>query len=211
MISYDMENLVTGRAIYGMDARLDGMVYASIEHPPVFGGKVKTLDDQEALKVAECARQLVSIPSSLRQRSSPLGGVAVIADNTWAAFQGRKKLQITWDNGPNESYDSVEYKKELRETAHKPGKVVRNVGDSEQASHSKKTLSKLITTFHCWPTLDGTHGGAGGIQGRKSHCVGANPKSAGCAGHCSSDSYSARECDLPCHVIRWRVWKKVQA
>src|SRR5208282_2380499 len=63
----------------------------------------------------------------------PLGGVAVIADNTWAAFQGRKKLKITWDNGPNESYDSVEYKKELRETAHKPGKVIRSVGDSDKA------------------------------------------------------------------------------
>jgi isoquinoline 1-oxidoreductase beta subunit len=63
----------------------------------------------------------------------PLGGVAVIADNTWAAFQGRKKLKITWDNGPNESYDSVEYKKELRETAHKPGKLIRSVGDSDKA------------------------------------------------------------------------------
>jgi isoquinoline 1-oxidoreductase beta subunit len=63
----------------------------------------------------------------------PLGGVAVIADNTWAAFQGRKKLKIAWDNGPNESYDSVEYKKELRETAHKPGKLIRSVGDSDKA------------------------------------------------------------------------------
>jgi len=63
----------------------------------------------------------------------PLGGVAVIADNTWAAFQGRKKLKATWDNGPNESYDSIAYKKELRETAHKPGKVIRSVGDSGKA------------------------------------------------------------------------------
>src|SRR5579864_7306960 len=52
MTSIDLEDLCTGRAMYGMDARLDGMVYASIEHPPVFGGKVQSLDDQEALKVA---------------------------------------------------------------------------------------------------------------------------------------------------------------
>jgi isoquinoline 1-oxidoreductase beta subunit len=57
----------------------------------------------------------------------------VIADNTWAAFQGRKKLKIDWDNGPNESYDSAAYKTELRETAHKPGKVIRNLGDADQA------------------------------------------------------------------------------
>ena len=52
MTSVDLENLCTGKAMYGMDAHLDGMVYASIEHPPVFGGKIKTLDDQDALKVA---------------------------------------------------------------------------------------------------------------------------------------------------------------
>ena len=138
--SYDLENLCTGKAMYGMDARVDGMVYASIERPPVFGGKVKTLDDQEALKVAG-VHQTVSIdPFKPPAAFQPLGGVAVVADNTWAAFQGRKKLKITWDNGPNESYDSVEYKNELRETAHKPGKLVRNVGDSDKAFATDKNV-----------------------------------------------------------------------
>jgi isoquinoline 1-oxidoreductase subunit beta len=138
--SYDLEKLCTGKAMYGMDARMDGMVYASIERSPVFGGKVKTLDDQEALKVAG-VHQTVSIdPFKPPAAFQPLGGVAVIADNTWAAFQGRKKLKITWDNGPNESYDSVEYKKELRETAHKPGKRVRNVGDSDKAFATDKNV-----------------------------------------------------------------------
>lgn len=132
MTSVDLEDLCTGKAMYGMDARLDGMVYASIEHPPVFGGKIKTLDDQAALKVAG-VRQIIQIePFKPPCAFQPLGGVAVIADNTWAAFQGRKKLNISWDNGPNESYDSAEYKKELRETAHKPGKLIRGVGDSNQ-------------------------------------------------------------------------------
>ncbi len=132
-ISYDMEHLCTGKAIYGMDAQVEGMVYASIEHPPVLGGKVKTLDDQDTLKVAG-VRQTVSLdPFKPPAAFQPLGGVAVIADNTWAAFEGRKKLKIDWDHGANESYDSVEYKKELRETAHKPGKVIREVGDSDKA------------------------------------------------------------------------------
>jgi isoquinoline 1-oxidoreductase beta subunit len=133
MTSVDLEKLCTGKAMYGMDARLDGMVYASIEHPPVFGGTIKTLDDQEALKVAGVRQTIRIDPFKPPAAFQPLGGVAVIADNTWAAFQGRKKLKITWDNGPNESYDSVEYKKELRETAHKPGKVIRSVGDSDKA------------------------------------------------------------------------------
>jgi isoquinoline 1-oxidoreductase subunit beta len=133
MTSVDLQKLCTGQAVYGMDARVDGMVYASIEHPPVFGGKVKSLDDQEALKVAGVHQTIGIDPFKPPAAFQPLGGVAVIADNTWAAFQGRKKLKITWDNGPNQSYDSVEYKKELQETAHKPGKLIRGVGDSGKA------------------------------------------------------------------------------
>jgi isoquinoline 1-oxidoreductase beta subunit len=133
MTSVDLENLCTGKAMYGMDARRDGMVYASVEHPPVLGGKINTLDDQEALKVAGVHQTVRIDPFKPPAAFQPLGGVAVIADNTWAAFQGRKKLKITWDNGPNESYDSVAYKKELRETAHKPGKIIRSVGDSGNA------------------------------------------------------------------------------
>jgi isoquinoline 1-oxidoreductase beta subunit len=130
-VSYDLEALVTGKATYGMDARMDGMVYASVERPPVLGGKVKSFDDKEALKVPG-VRQTVPIdPFKPPPAFQPLGGVAVIADNTWAAFQGRKKLNISWDNGPNDTYNSDEYKNELRATSHNPCKVVRNVGDAD--------------------------------------------------------------------------------
>ena len=130
-MSCDLEALVTGKAIYGMDAQVDGMVYASVEHPPVLGGKVKSFDDKEALKVAG-VRQTVPIdPFQQAPAFQPLGGIAVIADNTWAAFQGRKKLNISWDNGPNETYNSDAYKNELRETSHNPCKVVRNIGDAD--------------------------------------------------------------------------------
>ena len=130
-VSYDLEALVSGKAIYGMDARVEGMVYASVERPPVLGGKVKSYDDKEALKVAG-VRQTVPIdPFQAAPAFQPLGGVAVIADNTWAAFEGRKKLKISWDNGANESYNSDQYKNQLRETSHNPCKVVRNIGDAD--------------------------------------------------------------------------------
>ena len=133
MTSVDLEKLCTGKATFGMDARIDGMVYASIEHPPVFGGKVKNVDDQEALKVAG-VHQTVSIdPFKPPAAFQPLGGVAVIADNTWAAFQGRKKLKITWDNGPNESYDSVEYKKELTRNGAQAGEAYPQRGRLQQS------------------------------------------------------------------------------
>jgi isoquinoline 1-oxidoreductase subunit beta len=130
-VSYDLEALLTGKAIYGMDARADGMVYASVERPPVLGGKVKSYDDKEALKVAGVLKTVSIDPFQQAPAFQPLGGIAVIADNTWAAFQGRKKLSISWDNGPNETYNSDAYKNELRATSHNPCKVVRNIGDAD--------------------------------------------------------------------------------
>ena len=132
-VSYDLEALVTGKAVYGMDARIDGMVYASVEHPPVLGGKVKSYDDKEALRVAGVRQILPIDPYQPPPAFQPLGGIAVIADNTWAAFQGRKKLNISWDNGPNEGYNSDSYKNELRATSHNPCKAVRNIGDADAA------------------------------------------------------------------------------
>ena len=126
---YDLEDICTGRAIYGMDARAENMVYASVEHPPVLGGKVKSCRDEEALRVPGVRQTVLIEPFKPPHGQQPLGGVAVIADNTWAAFQGRKKLQTEWDHGANVRYNSEEYKKELHATVREPGKVVRNQGD----------------------------------------------------------------------------------
>ena len=130
MKSYDLTDLCTGRAQYGMDVRRDNMLYASIEHPPVFGGKVKSVDDSETLKVAGVHQTIAIDPFKPPCAFQPLGGIAVIADNTFAAFKGRKKLKIEWGSGPNSTYDSDAYKNELYATARKPGKVIRNVGDA---------------------------------------------------------------------------------
>lgn len=139
MTSYDLTELVTGKAVYGMDAHLDGMVYASVEHPPVLGGKIKSVDNAEALKVAGVSQTVVLDPFKPPPAFQPLGGVAVLANSTWAAFQGRKKLKIDWDNGPNETYDSDQYKKELQETARKPAKLIRGQGDVDKAFASTES------------------------------------------------------------------------
>jgi isoquinoline 1-oxidoreductase beta subunit len=139
MTSYDLTELVTGKAVYGMDAHIDGMLYASIEHPPVLGGKIKSVDNAEALKVAGVSQTVVLDPFKPPPAFQPLGGVAVLANSTWAAFQGRKKLKIEWDNGPNETYDSDQYKKELQETARKPAKLIRGQGDVDKAFASTES------------------------------------------------------------------------
>jgi isoquinoline 1-oxidoreductase beta subunit len=125
----DLDYILAGHAIFGMDARMPGMVYASIEHPPVFGGTLKSFDDAEARKVRGVSDALTIPPFKPPYAFQALGGVAVIADNTWAAMQGRKKLKIDWELGPNAGLDSVAYKKTLRETARNACKVARNDGD----------------------------------------------------------------------------------
>ena len=129
--SFDITHIANGTAIFGMDAKAPGMVYASIEHSPVIGGKLKSYDDKAPLKVPGVRQTLTIDPFKPPAGFKPLGGVAVIADNTWAAFQGRKKLNAVWDSGPNASYNSDEYKKELQQTARQAGNVVRNEGDAD--------------------------------------------------------------------------------
>jgi isoquinoline 1-oxidoreductase subunit beta len=127
--NYDLKDMCDGKALYGQDTHMDGMLYASVAHPPVFGSTAKTVDDKAALAVAG-VKQTASIDGFKPPVGyQTLGGVAVLADNTWAAMQGKKKLKIEWEKSPHSVYNSDAYKKELQETARKPGKVARENGN----------------------------------------------------------------------------------
>ncbi|HEV3511100.1 MAG TPA: molybdopterin cofactor-binding domain-containing protein, partial [Candidatus Sulfotelmatobacter sp.] len=128
---YDVSDVCAGKALFGMDVRVDGMLYAAVAHPPVLGGKVKSLDDSAALKVKGVQKTIAIDPFTPPHAFQPLGGVAVIADNTWSSFKGRQQLKVEWDNGANASYTSADYKKQLQDTARQPGKVVHTVGDPD--------------------------------------------------------------------------------
>jgi isoquinoline 1-oxidoreductase beta subunit len=136
----DGPEIVTGRAVYGIDAGidpvLDGMMFAVVARPPVYGGKVASYDAAATLKVPGVV-QVVEIPGTPPPSEfQPLGGIAVIARNTWAAMQGRQALKITWQDGPNASYDSTAYRATLEQAARAPGEVVRNQGDVAAAMSS---------------------------------------------------------------------------
>ncbi len=127
--SYDLKNMSMGKAMYGQDARMDGMLYASVVHPPVYGGAVKSVDDAAALKVPGVKQTATIDAFKPPVNMQALGGVAVIADSTWAAFQGKKKLKVEWTKSEHSVWTSDAYRKELEATAKKPCKVVREVGD----------------------------------------------------------------------------------
>jgi isoquinoline 1-oxidoreductase subunit beta len=131
--SYDLKDMCTGKASYGQDARMEGMLYASVAHPPVFGSTLKSVDDKAALGVAGVKQTATIDGFKPPVGFQALGGVAVLANNTWAAMQGKKKLKIDWEKSPHSVWNSESYKKELLETARKPGKVVRENGNVDEA------------------------------------------------------------------------------
>jgi isoquinoline 1-oxidoreductase subunit beta len=138
----DLFDITTGHAVYGIDARLPGMKHAVIARPPVMGGKVASFDASAAMKVPGVEKVVAIEGTSPPSKMQPIGGVAVVAQNTWAAIKGREALVVKWDDGPHASYDSAAYRAQLEETARKPGKVVRNDGDAEKAlAGASKTVS----------------------------------------------------------------------
>ncbi len=150
MPSIDLVPMTTGKAVYGADVILPGMKVAVIARPAVWGGKVVSVDDSAALKVPGVER-VVRIPETpIPGAYMPLGGVAVVAKNTWAAMKGRDALKITWDDGANGAYDSKTYKATLEGSVRKPGSAGRSIGDTTAALAS---ASRKLTAEYYVPHL----------------------------------------------------------
>lgn len=151
ILSVDLFNITVGRAGYGADHRLPGQKYAVIARPPVVGGKMVSFDATAAMAVpgVEKVMPIEGWPPP-GTKFLPVGGVAVIANNTGAAIKGRDALKIVWDDGPNKTHDSVQYRAELEAAVRAPGKVLRNEGDADAALNS---AAKVISAEYYVPYL----------------------------------------------------------
>ncbi|MDW5288060.1 xanthine dehydrogenase family protein molybdopterin-binding subunit [Formosa sp. PL04] len=132
--SIDVQDFTKGAAIYGLDTRIPNMVFAAIKRSPVTFGTVVTFDKTEALKIAGVL-EVIEIPR-IAKPFGALGGIVVVAKNTWAAFKGRDALKITWDKGANATYNSEEYLEEISERVQNPGHVEKSIGDINSAFNS---------------------------------------------------------------------------
>lgn len=138
----DGKDLVTGKAVYGYDVELPNQKYAVIARPPVVFGKVKSFDDKETLKVAGVLKVIEIASPTAPALFKPLGGIAVIAENTWAAIKGREKLKIQWDHGANAAFSTETHEKAFSESLAEPPHKIRNRGDWQKAlATADKTLS----------------------------------------------------------------------
>lgn len=123
----DNPALVTGQPLFGIDQKVPGLRYAVYQKCPVFGGKAVSanLDEVKALPGVSDAFILAGTPDY----SGLLSGVAIIADSTWEAFNARKQLKVTWDEGPGASQESTGLAEQAVQLAAKEGKVLRTDGD----------------------------------------------------------------------------------
>jgi isoquinoline 1-oxidoreductase beta subunit len=144
---HDQAAVVVGKRIYGVDTKLPGLKYAAMIHCPVLGGALKSLDKTEALKMKGVI-DVIEIPRFNIPFGS-IGGVAVVADNSWTAQQAVKKLKITWDLGENAIYDTKEYKQQLVKNVEKPATLAAERGDIEKAfGAAKHKMSATYTGGH---------------------------------------------------------------
>jgi isoquinoline 1-oxidoreductase beta subunit len=107
---WDTPEIITGKAVYGVDVRLPDMSFAVMARCPVFGGSFASYDEAAALAVPG-VRQIVELD----------GNIAVVAKNTWAAIQGRKALNVTWDEGKNADLSSEGLRAVAIESLPRPG------------------------------------------------------------------------------------------
>ena len=150
----DTPDKVNGKTVYGIDAMLPGMKFATLAMSPVFGGKIAKVDDAAARKIAG-VRQVVVLDDL----------VAVVGDHMWAAKQGLDALDITWNEGANARISSKDIWENLRAASEKDGAVARSEGDIAKGLATGEkleaayelpflahaTMEPLNCTVHCKP------------------------------------------------------------
>ena len=146
----DNKDIVTGKAVFGIDVVVPEMVFASIERCPVIGGSVVSFDDTDT-RAVQGVIDVFEIPAPPQPSGfRALGGVVVVAENTWAAIKGRRALNVEWDYGSNASYNSDEYRGILEESATSTGKEIRAVGSFDTAFAS---AAKTVEASYYVPML----------------------------------------------------------
>jgi isoquinoline 1-oxidoreductase beta subunit len=132
----DTPEKITGRAKFGMDVQLPGMLTATVAHAPTFGGKVKSFDPAAA-KAVPGVRAVFAIPS----------GVAVAADHFWAAKRGRDALKVEWDLGPHAGVDTASLRQSYREQAKSAGDQAASGGDVAKALSGEPLVAEYSVPY----------------------------------------------------------------
>ncbi len=149
----DIPLKVDGSARFGIDTRVPNMLYAVVARCPTIGGKVVRFDATKA-KAVRGVRDVREIPAIADAHST--GGVAVVAENTWAAISARNALAVEWDHGPNAAESSESLSASFKRLVNQAGMVVRNTGDVVTAfdSAARKIDAVYELPFQAHATME---------------------------------------------------------
>ncbi|MCA9296249.1 MAG: xanthine dehydrogenase family protein molybdopterin-binding subunit, partial [Phycisphaerales bacterium] len=144
----DLDDILTGKAIFGMDVRLPDMVYAVIARSPVLGGTPTSIDDTAARAIPGVL-DVIEIPVfSAPHAFQPLGGVAVLATSTYAAMRGRDALDITWSPSTHAEFNSAAYEQQLVQTTQQSGTVARSIGDANAVYDASPDDARVVADYY---------------------------------------------------------------
>jgi isoquinoline 1-oxidoreductase beta subunit len=129
-------DIVTGRARYGIDTKVPGMLHASVERPPWKGARPKKMDEAKA-------RAVRGVCDVIRSES----WIAVVAENTWAAIKGRDALAVEWQEPPTDAFDSAAHTKRLSAAAREKGYSTR----SEKAPAGTAAVARTVEATYSYP------------------------------------------------------------
>lgn len=147
LVSVDAKAYVAGSATFGLDFRLPNMKFAAMKRCPTTFGKIKKLIKEKAESI-HGVESIIEIPR-VATPFGTLGGVAVVASNTWAAFKGKEALDIAWEMGENGNYNSNSFMKTLTNNVHKQGKVAKVKGTINMAfKNSAQTIESTFQLPH---------------------------------------------------------------
>jgi isoquinoline 1-oxidoreductase beta subunit len=151
---YQNADVVTGKALFGIDQKVPGMLYAVYEKCPVFGGKVVSAN-LDKIKTLPGVKQAFVIEGTANL-TGLMPGVAILADSTWAAFSARKQLEVKWDEGPRASDSTAAFDKRAAEIGSKMegGTNVRTVGDTAAALAG---AAKVVEAAYSYPFISHTN------------------------------------------------------
>ena len=129
----DLPEHITGRAMFGSDVSIPGMLMAVVARSPVFGGRVKAVNAGRT-RAVEGVREIVKLES----------GIAVVAESVWSALRGREALEVTWDEGPQAAVGSAEISQRFARASARKGQTERDDGDVDAALRKAATVVEAI-------------------------------------------------------------------
>ncbi len=190
----DTPDKVQGKAQYGIDFRLQDMKYALLARCPVIGGKVASFDDKESKKISG-----VSYVGKISDSA-----VAVVAESVWGAMEGRRVLNVTWDEGPNKDLNTPAIYESLKQAASGKAATLYSVGDVAKASGRRFEAAYQLPFMAHAPLEPGNC--TAHFQGVKLRNLGSDPSSAGCT-RFSGTGYrvGSRSGESEHHADWWRL------